>query len=50
MQYTAVIKKDEDWFVGWIQEVPGVNSQGKTVPELKENLKVALRMILEVKE
>ena len=29
-RYTAVIKKDAGWWIGWIQEIPGVNSQGMT--------------------
>lgn len=47
MQYTAVIQKDAGWYIGWVEEVPGVNSQGKTLKEVKENLKEALEMILE---
>ena len=27
--YTAIIKRDGDWWVGWIEEVPGVNGQEK---------------------
>lgn len=46
-QFTAVIKKDGNWYVGWIEEVPGVNTQGKTPKELKENLKDALQIVLE---
>ncbi len=47
MQYTAVIQKSKNWYIGWVEEVPGVNSQGKTLKEVKENLKEALAMILE---
>ena len=42
-QYTAVIKRDGDWWVGWIEEVPGVNCQEKSRKELLESLKSALR-------
>ncbi len=35
--YTAVIKQG-DWWIGWIEEVPGVNCQEKTHDELKETL------------
>ena len=28
--YTAVVRRDGRWWIGWIEEVPGVNSQGKT--------------------
>ena len=46
-EYTAIIKKEEDWWVGWIEEVPGVNCQEKTYKELKETLEVTLREALE---
>ncbi len=35
-EYTAVVKQEDDWWVGWIEEVPGVNCQEKTYEELKE--------------
>jgi predicted RNase H-like HicB family nuclease len=41
-KYTAVIKQDSGWWIGWIEEIPGVNSQGKTGAELKKNLRSAL--------
>ncbi len=44
--FTAVIKQDEGWWIGWIEEVPGVNSQGKTRSELVMNLRSALREAL----
>jgi len=48
MKFTAVIEKSEDrWFVGQIEEVPAVISQGKTVEELRENLLDALMLILD---
>ena len=40
--YTAIIRRDSDWWIGWIEEVPGVNSQGATREELLENLRDAL--------
>ena len=40
--YTPVIKKDSPWWIGWIKEIPGVNSQGKTREELLENLQSVL--------
>ena len=46
-QYTAVIKKDGNWWIGWIEEVPGVNCQEKSRKELIESLKVALKEVLE---
>ncbi len=46
-QFTAIYKKTKDWFVAWIEEIPGVNTQGKTLKEARENLQEALVMILE---
>ena len=41
-QYTAVIKQDGDWWLGWIEEIPGVNCQEPTRRELLETLRVTL--------
>ncbi|MEP6670557.1 MAG: type II toxin-antitoxin system HicB family antitoxin [Chthoniobacter sp.] len=46
--FTAVIKHDEGWWIGWMEEVPGVNSQGRTKKELLANLHSALREALEM--
>ncbi len=43
MQYTAVVKQDGAWWIGWIEEVPGVNCQEKTHDELIESLRIALQ-------
>jgi predicted RNase H-like HicB family nuclease len=40
--YTAVVQQDGDWWIGWVEEVPGVNSQGQTREELLDNLRDAL--------
>ncbi|MCB9934415.1 MAG: type II toxin-antitoxin system HicB family antitoxin [Planctomycetes bacterium] len=45
--YTAVIKQDDSWWIGWIEEIPGVNSQGKSREELIENLRSALQEALD---
>jgi predicted RNase H-like HicB family nuclease len=45
-RFTAVIKEDEGWWIGWIEEVPGVNSQGRTRRELVKNLRSALKEAL----
>ena len=47
-QYTAAIQKDGDFWIGWIEEVPGVNSQGHSREELLENLQSALTEALEL--
>jgi predicted RNase H-like HicB family nuclease len=46
--YTAVIQQRDPWWIGWIQEVPGVNSQGRTRAELMDNLRSALEEALEM--
>jgi predicted RNase H-like HicB family nuclease len=46
-QYTAVIKKDGDWWIGWIEEIPGVNCQEKSRKELIQSLRVTLKEALE---
>ena len=45
--FTAVIKQDGDWWIGWVEEIPGVNCQGKTRSELQKNLRSALKEALE---
>ena len=45
--YTAVIKQDGKWWIGWIEEVPGVNCQEHTREELMETLQITLREALE---
>jgi predicted RNase H-like HicB family nuclease len=46
--YTAVIQQDGPWWIGWIEEVPGVNSQGANREELLDNLRDALDEMLEM--
>lgn len=48
--YTPVIAKRERFWIGWIEEVPGVNSQGETREELMANLESALSEMLELQE
>lgn len=45
--YTAVIKEERDCWIGWIEEVPGVNCQEPSKLELIETLKVTLREAIE---
>ena len=47
MEYTAVVKKDGDWWVGWIEEIPGVNCQESARDVLLETLPVTLREALD---
>jgi len=45
-EFTAVYEKRGKWYVAYLEEVPGVNTQGKTIREAKRNLKEAARLIL----
>ena len=46
-KFTAIIEKDEDWFVAYCAELPGANGQGKTKDECIKNLSEAIELILE---
>src|SRR5947209_17087008 len=46
--YTAVVQQHGEWWIGWVEEVPGVNSQGRSREELLENLRDALEEALEM--
>ena len=48
MSYTAVIQRDGEWWIGWVEEVLGVNSQGATREELLDKLRDALEEALEM--
>jgi predicted RNase H-like HicB family nuclease len=45
--YTAVIKRSGAWWIGWIEEIPGINCQERTREELLETLKLTLEEALE---
>ena len=47
-KYTAVIQQHGEWWIGWIEEIPGVNSQGHTRAELLDDLRDALDEALEM--
>ncbi len=46
--YTAIIKKTDKWWIGWIEEVPGVNCQENSRSELMSSLKETLIEALEL--
>ncbi|MGH9376096.1 MAG: type II toxin-antitoxin system HicB family antitoxin [Terriglobia bacterium] len=47
MELTAVFKKVPEGYIGWVEELPGANTQGSTLAETQENLIEAIQMILE---
>jgi hypothetical protein len=46
--YTTALKKSGEWWIGWIEEVPGVNCQEATREQLVESLRITLREALEL--
>lgn len=46
-EYTAVIKNEDNCWIGWVEEVPGVNCQESTREELLESLRITLKEALE---
>ncbi len=46
--YTAITQQDGGWWIGWIEEVPGVNCQERTREELLDSLKITLKEALEL--
>ena len=48
-EFTAIVKRDGDWWLGWVEEVPGANAQEKTKEELMISLKEAVEDIMELR-
>ncbi|MFY9462021.1 MAG: type II toxin-antitoxin system HicB family antitoxin [Candidatus Sungiibacteriota bacterium] len=46
-EFTAIYQKRGKRYIAWVEEIPGVNTQGKTKKEAQENLREALLLILE---
>jgi predicted RNase H-like HicB family nuclease len=46
-EYTAITKQVGEWWIGWIEEIPGVNCQERTHEELMETLRITLAEALE---
>jgi predicted RNase H-like HicB family nuclease len=46
-EYTAILRHSGDWWIGWIEEIPGVNCQERTREDLLESLRLTLREALE---
>ncbi len=46
-EYTAVLKQEGDWWIGWIEEIPGVNCQERTKEELRASLREVLAEAIE---
>ena len=46
-EFTAIIERDEKWYIGYCPEIPGANGQGETVEECKQSLAEAISLILQ---
>jgi predicted RNase H-like HicB family nuclease len=46
-RFTAVFEQDGDWWIGYVEELPGANTQGRTLEEARENLKEAVLLVIE---
>lgn len=46
-EFTAVYEKRGKWYVAYVEELPGANTQGRTLAEARRNLKDAVRLIVE---
>ena len=47
MEFTAVFQQVPEGYIGFVEEVPGANTQGATLEEARANLREALQMVLE---
>jgi len=45
-KFTAIFEKIDNWWIGYAEELPGANTQGKTLQEARENLKEAIQLII----
>ncbi len=45
--FTAVFRRDGDWWVAYVEELPGANTQGATLEEARENLREAVALVLQ---
>jgi len=46
-KFTAIYEQQGDWWVGYVEELPGANTQGRTLEETRENLKEAIQLVIE---
>ena len=47
MPFTAIFEKVPEGYIGFVEELPGANTQGQTLEEARENLKEAIQLVLE---
>jgi predicted RNase H-like HicB family nuclease len=44
--FTAVFERVGDWYIGYVEELPGAHTQGRTLDEARDNLREAIELIL----
>ncbi len=47
MRFTAVFEQVGDWWIAYVEELPGANTQGRTLEEARENLQEAVRLLIQ---
>jgi len=47
MSFTAIYQKVPEGYIAFVEELPGANTQGQTLDEARENLKDAIKLVLE---
>lgn len=45
--FTAVFEKSGEWYIAYVEELPGANTQGRTLEEARENLREAIELVLQ---
>ena len=46
-KFTAIFEQEDDWWIGYVEELPGANTQGRSLDEARENLKEAVRLVIQ---
>lgn len=46
-KFTAIFEQEGEWWIGFVEELPGANTQGRTLEEARENLREAVQLIIE---
>jgi predicted RNase H-like HicB family nuclease len=47
LEFTAVFRKVPEGYIGYVEEIPGANTQGATLDEVRRNLREAVQLIVE---
>lgn len=47
LEFTAVFRRVPEGYIGFVEELPGANTQGATLEEARSNLKEAVTLVLE---